>query len=93
MSTQEKECYNVSRDVISVQREGITQEVVKAKEHVFDAKDDIIQTSVKKIKTVQDNKLIMIKVTIQKKVTAVKIAKEIMGKRNSQTHQELQPTP
>ena len=93
MSTQEKECYNVSRDVISVQREGITQEVVKAKEHVFDAKDDIIQTSVKKIKTVQDNKLIMIKVTIQKRVTAVKIAKEIMGKRNSQTHQELQPTP
>ena len=92
MSTQEKECYNVSRDVISVQREGITQEVVKAKEHVFDAKD-IIQTSVKKIKTVQDNKLIMIKVTIQKRVTAVKIAKEIMGKRNSQTHQELQPTP
>ena len=93
MSTQEKECNNVSRDVISVQREGITQEVVKAKEHVFDAKDDIIQTSVKKIKTVQDNKLIMIKVTIQKRVTAVKIAKEIMGKRNSQTHQELQPTP
>ena len=93
MSTQEKECYNVSRDVISVQREGITQEVVKAKEHVFDAKDDIIQTSVKKIKTVQENKLIMIKVTIQKRVTAVKIAKEIMGKRNSQTHQELQPTP
>ena len=92
MSTQEKECYNVSRDVISVQREGITQEVVKAKEHVFDAKDDIIQTSVKKIKTVQENKLIMIKVTIQKRVTAVKIAKEIMGKRNSQTHQELQPT-
>ena len=93
MSTQEKECNNVSRDVISVQREGITQEVVKAKEHVFDAKDDIIQTSVKKIKTVQENKLIMIKVTIQKRVTAVKIAKEIMGKRNSQTHQELQPTP
>ena len=93
MSTQEKECYNVSRYVISVQREGITQEVVKAREHVFDAKDDIIQTSVKRIKTVQDNKLIMIKVTIQKRVTAVKIAKEIMGKRNSQTHQVLQPTP
>ena len=31
MSTQEKKCYNVSRDVTSVQREGITQEIVKAR--------------------------------------------------------------
>ena len=47
MSTQEKECYNVSRDVTSVQREGITQEIVKAREHVLNAKDNIIQASVK----------------------------------------------
>ena len=88
MSTQKK-CYNVSRDVTSVQREIITQEIVKAREHVFDAKDDIIQASVKEIKTVQDNKLIMTKVTIQRRVTTIKIAKEIMSKRNSQTYQEL----
>ena len=55
MSTQEKECYNVSRDVTSVQRGGITQEIVKAREHVLNAKDNIIQASVKDIKTVQDN--------------------------------------
>ena len=48
---------------------------------------------VKEINTVQDNKLIMVKVTIQRRVTTIKIAKEIMSKRNSQTHQELQPTP
>ena len=90
MSTQEKKCYNVSRDVTSVQREGINQEIVKAREHVFDAKDDIIQASVKEIKTVQDNKLIMIKVTIQRRVTTIKIAK---SKNNSQTHQKLQLTP
>ena len=88
MSTQKK-CYNVSRDVTSVQREIITQEIVKARKHVFDAKDDIIQASVKEIKTVQDNKLIMTKVTIQRRVTTIKIAKEIMSKRNSQTYQEL----
>ena len=88
MSTQKK-CYNVSRDVTSVQREIITQEIVKAREHVFDAKDDIIQASVKEIKTVQDNKLIMTKVTIQRRVTTIKIAKEIMSKRNSQTYREL----
>ena len=92
MSTQEKKCYNVSRDVTSVQREGINQEIVKAREHVFDAKDDIIQASAKEIKTVQDNMLIMIKVAIQRRVTTVKIAKEIMSKHNSQTHQELQLT-
>ena len=89
MSTQEKECYNVSRDVTSVQREGITQEIVKAREHVFDTKDDIIEASVKEIKAVQDNKLIMIKATIQRSVTTIKIVLEIMSKRNSQTHQEL----
>ena len=55
MSTQEKECYNVSRDVTSVQREGITQEIAKARKYVFDAKDDIIQASVKDMKTVHDN--------------------------------------
>ena len=88
MSTQKK-CYNVSRDITSVQREIITQEIVKAREHVFDAKDDIIQASVKEIKTVQDNKLIMTKVTIQRRVTTIKIAKEIMSKRNSQTYREL----
>ena len=33
-----KKCYNVNRDVTSVQREGITQEIAKAREHVFDAK-------------------------------------------------------
>ena len=67
MSTQEKKiCYNVSRDVTSVQREGITLEIVKAREHVFNAKDDIIQASVKEIKTVQDNKLMVVKVTIQR---------------------------
>ena len=44
-------------------------------------------------KKVQDNKLIMIRVTIQRRVTTIKIAKEIMSKRNSQTHQALQPTP
>ena len=93
MSTQEKECYNVSRDVTSTQIEGITQEIVKARDHVFGAKGDIIQASVKEKKTVQDNKLIMIRVTIQRGVTTIKIAKEIMSKRNSQTHQELQPTP
>ena len=37
-------------------------------------------------KTVHDNKLIMIRVTIQRSVTTIKIAKEIMSKRNSQTH-------
>ena len=88
MSTQKK-CYNVSRDVTSVQREIITQEIVKAREHVFDAKEDIIQASVNEIKTVQDNKLIMTKVTIQRRVMTIKIAKEIMSKRNSQTYQEL----
>ena len=93
MSTQEKKSYNVSRDVTSAQREGTTQEIVKAREHVFDAKDDIILASVKEIKTIQDNKLIMIKVTIQRRVTAMKIAKEIMSKRNNQTYEELQPTP
>ena len=50
MSTQEKECYSVSRDNTSVQREGITQEIIKAREHVFDTKDDIIQASVKRDK-------------------------------------------
>ena len=80
MPTQEKKCYNVSQDVRSVQREGITQQIVKAREHVFDAKDDIIQASVKEIKTVQDNKLIMIKERLR--VTTIKIAKEIMTKRN-----------
>ena len=48
-----------------------------------------MQASVKEIKTVQDNKLIMIKVAIQGKVTTIKI----MSKCNSQTHQELQPAP
>ena len=52
-----------------------------------------MQAFVKEIKTVQDNKLIVIKVTIQGKVTTIKIAKEIMSKCNSQTHQELQPAP
>ena len=42
-----KTCYIVSWDDTSVQREGITKEIVKAREHVFDAKDDIKQTSVK----------------------------------------------
>ena len=88
MSTQKK-CYNVSRNVTSVQREIITQEIVKAREHVFDEKEDIIQASVNEIRTVQDNKLIMTKVTIQRRVTTIKIAKEIMSKRNSQTYQEL----
>ena len=68
---KEKEFCNVSLDV---QKEGITQEIVKAREHVFNAKDDIIQASVKEIKTVQDNKLIMIKATIQRIVTTIKIA-------------------
>ena len=93
MSTQVNKCCNVSRYVTSVQGEGITQEIVKAREHVFDAKEDIMQASMKKIKTVQDNKLIMIKVTIHRIVTTIKIAKEIMSKHNSQTHQELQLTP
>ena len=74
-------------------KRGTTQEIVKAREHVFDAKDDIILGSVKEIKTIQDNKLIMIKVTIQRRVTTMKIAKEIMRKRNNQTYQELQPRP
>ena len=68
---KEKEFCNVSLDV---QKEGITQEIVKAREHVFNAKDNIIQASVKEIKTVQDNKLIMIKATIQRIVTTIKIA-------------------
>ena len=68
---KEKEFCNVSLDV---QKEGITQEIVKAREYVFNAKDDIIQASVKEIKTVQDNKLIMIKATIQRIVTTIKIA-------------------
>ena len=68
---KEKEFCNVSLDV---QKEGITQEIVKAREHVFNAKEDIIQASVKEIKTVQDNKLIMIKETIQRRVTTIKIA-------------------
>ena len=68
---KEKEFCNVSLDV---QKEGITQEIVKAREHVFNAKEDIIQASVKEIKTVQDNKLIMIKATIQRIVTTIKIA-------------------
>ena len=74
MSTQEKKCYNVSPDVTSVQREGITQEIVKARECVFDANDDIIQASVKEI--VQGTKLVLIKVTIQRRerVTTIKIA-------------------
>ena len=92
MSTQEKKCYSVSRDVTSVQREGINQEIVKAREHVFNAKDSIIQASVKEIKTIQGNKLITIKVVIQRRVTTMKIPKETMSKHNSQTHQELQLT-
>ena len=91
MQTDAK-CYNVSRDVTSVLREGINQETVKAREHAFDAKDDIIQAPAKEIKAVQDNKLIIIKVTIQRRVMTIKIAKEIMSKHNSQTHQELQLT-
>ena len=90
---KKKKCYNVSRDVTSAQREGTTQEIAKAREHVFDAKDDIILAFVKEIKAIQDNKLIMIKVTIQRRVTAMKIAKETMSKRNNQTYEELQPTP
>ena len=93
VNTRKKICYNVSRDVTFVQREGITQEIVKAREHVFNAKDDIIQASVKEIKTVQENKLIIIKVTIQRRVTTIKIAKEIMSKCNCQTYQELRPAP
>ena len=55
-------------------KRGHTQEIVKAKEHVFDTKDDIIQASAKDIKTVQDNSLIMIKAMIQRRVTTLKIA-------------------
>ena len=83
----------MSIEVLHLYKEGITQETVKAREHVFDAKDNIIQASVKEIKTVKYNKLIMIKVTIQRRITTIKIATEIMTKRNSQTHQEVQPTP
>ena len=68
---KEKEFCNVS---LNVQKEGITQEIVKAREHVFNAKDDIIQASVKEIKSVQDKKLIMIKATIQRRVTTIQIA-------------------
>ena len=90
VSSRKTKCYNISRVVTSVQREGINQEVVKAREHVFNANDDIIQASVKEIKTVKDNKLIMMKVTIQRRVATTKIAK---SKNNSQTHQKLQLTP
>ena len=58
-----------SRCYICTISEGITHEIVKAREHVFNAKDDIIQASVKEMKTVQDKKLIMIKATIQRRVT------------------------
>ena len=75
--------------MLHLYKEGITQEIVKARKRVFDAKDDIMQASVKEIKTVQENKLIMIKVTIQRRVTTIKIAWEAMSKRNSQTDQEL----
>ena len=75
------------------QREGINQDIVKEREHAYDRKDDIIQASAKDIKTVQNNKLIMIKVAIQRRVTKVKIAKEIIIKHNNQMHQELQLTP
>ena len=63
-----------SRCYICTIREGITHEIVKAREHVFNAKDDIIQASVKEIKTVQDKKLIMIKAAIQRRVTTIQIA-------------------
>ena len=75
-----------------MQRKGCTQECVKAREHVFDAKGDITQAYVKEIKTVQDNKLIMVKVTIQIRVATTNIAKEIMSKHNSQTQQEQEIT-
>ena len=79
----------MSVEMLHLYKEGITQEIVKARKRVFDAKDDIMQASVKEIKTVQENKLIMIKVTIQRRVTTIKIAWEAMSKRNSQTDQEL----
>ena len=83
---------NKCQQMLLVQREGINQEIVKAREHVYDTNDDIIQASVNDIKTVQNNKLIIKNVAIQRRVTKVKIAKEIMIKRNSQMHQELQLT-
>ena len=55
----------------------------KRKRTYFDAKDDIIQASVKELKRIQDNKLIMIKVAIQRGVTTIKITKKIMSKSNN----------
>ena len=89
VNTRKRMLQYQSRCYICTIREGITHEIVKAREHVLNAKDDIIQASVKEIKTVQDKKLIMIKAAIQRRVTTIQIAQEIMSKRNSQTHQEL----